>query len=339
MMGCKNCIITELQYDIKLEGDKNEAMKEAIKSHFTRRNLTIIFNQNTFRISESGMSEFLDFCLDEMEADNVYFKVEDGKWQPITEARTVVALDWIDEVIRNKQVICYSQPIVDAQQRIFGYEVLARFRNADGTMLYPNEVFHAAKLRGRLYALDRLCRLTAVRYAAVLQKRTFINFIPTSIYAPKFCLQSTVTLAKQLNIDPKQFVFEVVESEYVEDIEHLKNILKYYHEKGFAYALDDVGEGFSTIDLLVELKPNYMKLDKKYVQGVSNDIVKQRVAIKFFLKACEIGAVPLAEGIEEYADFLWLKKIGYELFQGYYFAKPTEEPTRFIDVVEKPLFL
>lgn len=53
-----------------------------------------------------------------------------------------------------------------------------------------------------------------------------------------------------LKIDPNQFVFEVVESDKVEDLEHLKRILNYYNEKGFQYALDDVGEGYSTLEML-----------------------------------------------------------------------------------------
>lgn len=53
-----------------------------------------------------------------------------------------------------------------------------------------------------------------------------------------------------LKIDPNQFVFEVVESDKVEDLEHLKRILNYYNEKGFQYALDDVGECYSTLEML-----------------------------------------------------------------------------------------
>ena len=113
--------------------------------------------------------------------------------------------------------------------------------------------------------------MTAVRSAAKVNKKVFINFIPTSIYSPEHCLKSTVQLARFLGIDPSHFVFEVVETEQVDDLEHLKKILQYYKEKGFQYALDDVGEGFSTIELLEELSPHYMKLDMKFVQGVATD--------------------------------------------------------------------
>ena len=71
---------------------------------------------------------------------------------------------------------------------------------------------------------------------------------------------------------------------------------------------------------------NYMKLDMKFVQGVSDDPTKQAAAKKFLLAALQIGAIPLAEGIEKWADFEWLKEVGYELFQGYLFGKPGRIP-------------
>lgn len=164
--------------------------------------------------------------------------------------------------------------------------------------------------------------MTAVRFASFIDKKAFINFIPTSIYSPEFCLKSTVQLANRLGVDPDQLVFEVVETDKVDDTEHLKTILAYYREKGFRYALDDVGAGFSTAELLSELRPHYMKLDMKYVQGVSKDPGKQKTAEALLEQALRLKSVPLAEGIETRVDFEWLRDRGYQLFQGYLFGKP-----------------
>lgn len=115
--------------------------------------------------------------------------------------------------------------------------------------------------------------------------------------------------------------------EWLDDIEHLKSILSCYG-RGFQYALDDVGEGFSTVELFTELKPHYMKLDMKDVQGVGTDEAKQFMAKKLLAPARQIGAVPLAEGVEDRQDFEWLRATGYELFQGYLFGKPSPEPVK-----------
>lgn len=326
-MECNNCSVTAIKFEIKLEGQTNLSALQIVIDHLERRKIEVIPKGNKLQVDEKGAREFMDFCSDLLDMDQVVFRINQEAWQPLEGMSQVFATEWIDDVIKNERLTCHYQPIVDADENIFAYEMLARFQNEDGSMIYPNEIFPAAKTRGRLYALDRVCRMNAVKYAAALKgEKAFINFIPTSIYSPEFCLRSTISLSQELGINPKSLVFEVVETERVDDFGHLKRILDYYKEKGFDYALDDVGEGHSTIELLADLKPKYMKLDMKYVQNVATDTDKQAIAEKFLKKALEIGSVPLAEGVETHQDFEWLKQRGYQLFQGYYFGKPAASP-------------
>lgn len=326
-MECNSCTVSELKFDIKLDGELNLSLIDKVISHLERRDMKITRKENRLLMNEPGAQEFLDFCMHLMDPANVAFRIDKGGWNPIEEMEQVFKTEWIDDVIRKELLVCHYQPIVTANEEIFAYEMLARFHNEDGSVIYPNEIFPAAKSRSRLYALDRVCRMAAVRHSAVLKDvKAFINFIPTSIYSPEFCLRSTTNLANELGVDPRQLVFEVVETEKVDDIEHLREILAFYKKKGFEYALDDVGEGYSTIELLADLKPHYMKLDMQYVQGVAEDAAKQATALRFLEKAMEVGSVPLAEGVETKEDFEWLKVQGYELFQGYYFGKPEKEP-------------
>lgn len=327
-MSCRNCRVEKLMFEFVVEGEEHLLFISDIVEQFNKRELSICVSENTISIEEAGVRAFIDFCSDHIDTNHIFFRINEEPLRPISEIEQILDLQWIDDVIKEERVVCYFQPIVNAQEEIYAYEMLSRFQNEDGTMLYPNEVFTAAKERGRLYALDRLCRMTAVRYSAPLNKKAFINFIPTSIYSPEFCLKSTISLANKLGVDPSLFVFEVVETEKVDDLDHLKEILTYYNERGFQYALDDVGEGHSTIKMLSDLKPHFMKLDMKYVQGVAKDSTKQEVANSFLEKALEIGSVPLAEGVETQEDFEWLKEKGYQLFQGYLFGKPSPDPKR-----------
>lgn len=327
ILECNNCTVASLKFEIRLLGELNTSAIEQIVSHLERRDIAIIHKNDRLQMDEAGAKEFLDFCKDLLEPQEAEFRISQEPWKPVSEMEEVFHMEWIDDVIKHERLSCHYQPIVDAEENVFAYEMLARFQNEDGSMIFPNEIFPAAKSRGRLYALDRVCRMAAVRHAAVLKdEKAFINFIPTSIYSPEFCLRSTTELANQLGVNPKQLVFEVVETEKVDDLDHLKKILAYYKEKGFEYALDDVGEGYSTIEMLMEMKPKYMKLDMQYVQGVALDEAKQQLAKRFLEKAHEAGSVPLAEGIETAEDFNWLKDCGYQLFQGYYFGKPSAQP-------------
>lgn len=254
--------------------------------------------------------------------EEISFRLDKGEWQPIEEVLESLEFQWIDQVIFEELVTFHAQPIVNAAEEVYAHEMLARFYDAQGEPIGPYQVFQAAKKRNRTYALDRVCRMSAVQNAVFIDTKVFINFIPTSIYSPEHCLKSTVELAEELGIEPSRFVFEVVETEKVDDIAHLKRILTYYREKGFHYALDDVGEGFSTLEVLEQLAPHYMKLDMKFVQGVSTDGEKQQAATRILEAALQVGAIPLAEGIEAREDFVWLRDKGYQLFQGYYFGKP-----------------
>ncbi|EGA91308.1 diguanylate cyclase/phosphodiesterase [Planococcus donghaensis MPA1U2] len=333
-MQCNSCTVAAIKFEIKLEGQTNLSALPMVIEHLKRREIDVVLKGNKLQIDEKGAREFLDFCNDLLVMETATFRINQEAWQPLQEMSKVFAMEWIDAVIKEERIVCHYQPIVDGDENIYAFEMLARFQNEDGSMIYPNEIFPAAKTRGRLYALDRVCRMTAVKYAAALNgTKAFINFIPTSIYSPEFCLRSTIALSEKLGVNPNSLVFEVVETEKVDDIDHLKKILSYYKSRGFDYALDDVGEGYSTIELLADLKPKYMKLDMQFVQGVATDTKKQEIAKKFLEKAQEIGSIPLAEGIETRQDFDWLKQLGYQLFQGYYFGKPAATP---ITVVQTP---
>ncbi|MGG0643089.1 EAL domain-containing protein [Sporosarcina gallistercoris] len=328
-MSCRTaCIVTDLQIEVKVEDFMQFDM---LRHHMERLHVLRTFtgeDSSIFTVTEAGLRDLTDFAHDYLDEKKLFFRISgETPWRSFSEVDEVFTSEWIDDLIQQERVISYYQPIVDTECSVYGYELLARFHSPEGRMIYPDEAFTAARARGRLYALDRLCRVTAVRHAApLINQKAFINFVPTSIYSPEFCLQSTVAVAKQFNIDPYQLVFEVVETDQVDDVEHLKSILRYYRDKGFHYALDDVGEGYSTVELLADLRPHYMKLDRSFVDGVAGDLVKQEKAEMFLTKAKESGSVPLAEGIEQEEDFNWLKEKGYQLFQGYFFGKPAPSP-------------
>ncbi|WP_442597956.1 EAL domain-containing protein [Neobacillus sp. D3-1R] len=319
MSTCSACLTSSLVYQIQIE---DSYFLELTVCHFQRNGHQLTKKDHILYVNESIILDFYDFCHDHMDGSAISFRIAEEPWRPLHEIDKLIKGQWIDDIIQKKLVTVHIQPIVDTDTEIFGYEILSRFSTSDGQSKSPFEVFTAARERNRLYALDKLCRMNAVKHAAYFDGKAFINFIPTSIYSPEHCLKSTVALANQLQIDPSRFVFEVVETEKVDDIDHLKTILKFYKEKGFQYALDDVGEGFSTVDVLTELKPQFMKLDRKFVDGVAKDTVKQAMALKLLHAANEIGSTPLAEGIEDQDDFEWLRASGYQLFQGYLFGKP-----------------
>lgn len=225
----------------------------------------------------------------------------------------------------------HFQPIVDLENgEIYGYESLARGVNDDGTLIYPDKLFSWAKQGDMLFYLDRACRETSLKTAAVknIKNKVFINFIPTAIYDPEHCLQSTVKWAKQLEFDPKNIIFEVIETEHVEDIEHLNKILTFYKSQGYMVALDDVGSGYSSLNMIARLKPDIVKIDREIIDGIDTNTANQSVFKAIVSLAKESGIIVLAEGAERTEEVAYCAANGANLAQGYYFGRPSAEPIR-----------
>lgn len=258
------------------------------------------------------------------------------KMKPIAQFAAEREASWIDEVILNRSICTHYQPIVavkDGEIEIIGHELLSRGLDGNGDIIPPFKLFEAARIRNRVFSLDRVCRLEGVRNAgAVTDKMIFINFIPTAIYVPEHCLASTFALIKELGMKPEQVVFEVVETDEVDDLEHLKRILEYYKSHGFKYALDDVGVGYNNLSKLAQMEPDIVKLAFEFTNGVNGDIAKQKIAKSVLTIAHDMGAKALAEGVETEEDLQYLLQLGYDLFQGYLFGRPEPEPRKAIEL-------
>jgi EAL domain-containing protein (putative c-di-GMP-specific phosphodiesterase class I) len=236
---------------------------------------------------------------------------------------------WVRDVIDEERIRMMMQPIVDrSDNSILGYEMLARGIDSDGGIISPLALYEAARGQEELFRLDRACRIAAIRSGASLpaQQFLFVNFIPTSIYVPEHCLQTTIQAADEAKVLHTQVVFEVVETDFVEDLPHLKSILQYYRSQGFRYALDDVGEGFNTLELISQLEPDVIKLDRKWVNQIDQSSEKQETALNILKAAQAVGAIALAEGVETASEAETLRTMGYAWQQGYYYGRPNWAP-------------
>lgn len=230
---------------------------------------------------------------------------------------------WFDEALRNDRFTTHFQPIVDfGKGEIHGHECLVRLytdRAYNG-----GEIMQAAMSRGRIHVFDSYTRQLSVRLAGrqhVAGSKVFINFMPSSIYDPAFCMKSTLEAMRETQLQPHDIVFEVVESEAITDVKHLRKICEFYRANGFQFALDDVGTGSNSLQMVCDLKPSYMKIDKSLVTGLEQPMYRSMVE-KMVGLGREFGVQAIAEGIETEASAEVCAGLGISLMQGYYFAKP-----------------
>jgi EAL domain-containing protein (putative c-di-GMP-specific phosphodiesterase class I) len=246
--------------------------------------------------------------------------------------------EWLLRLLREERFYSVFQPILRSGDAgtpasVFGYECLLRGRDDRGETVTPDLMLRMARSADLLFQFDLTARRTAITSAAAKgiagDHKIFINFVPTAIYNPKTCLESTVRLVDALGIKRTQIVFEITESERMPELSHLRRIVDYYREQGFGVALDDVGAGFSSLSALAALRPDYVKIDRSLIQNVHEDAGRAVVARKLLEIVRELGIQSVAEGIETEAEFAWAKEHRADFVQGYLFARPAETPPLF----------
>ena len=314
-----------------------------VKSELERANVSYTLDEDIFVAQVIDLEQIVEI-FDSMNLS--YIEKRDIRLMPLgrfsiidfKELKYLRTLQyWIDVftgkdllyILENSSLITMFHPIVNPNTgEIYAYEALTRGVREDKSIMPPNELFEKARSMDLLFFLDRICRETVIKNASEqnITKKIFINFIPTSIYDPEKCLKSTDEALKKYNLKPENVVFEVVETEYIEDYYHLNNILSYYKDKGYGTALDDIGSGYSTIASLLTLETDYMKIDMELIKNINNNPENQQKVRKYIQIAKENHIISLAEGVETKEELDILMEMGIELVQGYYFARPSEVP-------------
>lgn len=339
LSNCAGTIYFLSEYE-ELVSKVDNFFKSIGKDSILQKDFCIFETDNAKEFFEKHLEDFNSY-FNHLEMDDIKVFFDDGDtkfdFKAILSAkplrdyiRYLEDIDFFD-IIEHGSLTSHFQPIVDLRSsEIYAYEALSRGVNNDGTLMYPDQLFSKSGRNDMNFVLDRLCRESALKTAATkkIKQKVFINFIPTSIYDPEYCLQSTVKWANQLEFDPKNIVFEVVETEQVEDKVHLRKILEFYRAQGFLIALDDVGEGYSGLNNLIDIKPDIIKVDRNVIMDIDRDKLKQSVYKALYNLAKENGITVLAEGIETKEELEFIQSIGVDLAQGYYFAKPQAEPIR-----------
>jgi EAL domain-containing protein (putative c-di-GMP-specific phosphodiesterase class I) len=235
---------------------------------------------------------------------------------------------WLVEMIRDQRLTTHFQPIVRVGDpgEVYAYECLLRGKMEDGSLVSPDRIYGAARESELLFQLDRAARLTSIREAVAhgIRERLFINFNPSSIYDPTFCLRSTITAINRAGINPDRIVFEVVESDRVDA--DLLSIMATYRKAGFRVALDDLGAGYGSLNLLSSLRPDIVKLDMRLVRDVDRDRYKAGITSKLLEMARKLEIAIVAEGIETAEEFEWFRDHGADFVQGYFIARPASPP-------------
>jgi len=236
----------------------------------------------------------------------------------------------LDYIIHNKQIKTVFQPIIALKDgSILGHEALSRL-TCESEIENPEMLFTMAEEYNRLWDLELLCRTTALEAAYKFMippynKKLFINVNPNIMHYETFKKGFTKSFLMQYKILPQNVIFEITERNVIEDMDSFKSTINHYKEQDYQIAIDDAGAGYSGLNLISEVNPNYIKLDMKLIRDVDSDRVKFAL-VKGMVEFSKVSNIFLiAEGIETYEELNTLVNLGVQYGQGYLIQKPDSE--------------
>ncbi|EGW40589.1 EAL domain-containing protein [Desulfosporosinus sp. OT] len=220
------------------------------------------------------------------------------------------------------------QPIIETRNGVvFGYEALARI---PGTTCFNNiaDLFPFAEKIGQLYPIETLCRRQAITsYHTVAQNKEmlFLNINPQVLIDSEFASGHTRKLLIEKGLTPSDVVLEITERSAIEDFSTYRDALDHYRNQGYLIALDDVGAGYSSLQSVAELHPDFLKIDRSLIQGVNADPIKWALLETFVTFSKRIGCRIIAEGVETAEEMRTVVQLGVDYVQGFFVARPTFE--------------
>jgi EAL domain-containing protein (putative c-di-GMP-specific phosphodiesterase class I) len=228
----------------------------------------------------------------------------------------------IHEIIeKNDFSHCYQHLYKTECLSVFGAEFLLRATSGN-----PEFIFQMAREENKLFELDTksIDKAFQTYYSQkqiLLEGMLFINIFPSTILHTKF-LSFVAHLIECFPDSTEKVVFEMIETEKIGNEERLKERIHFLKKLGFKIAVDDVGKGWSSLSLIIELEPDFIKLDRYFSIDLAKTPKKQKMIqlLLHFFDGTETKVI--LEGVETSSDLRMAQSLGVHFCQGYLLSKP-----------------
>jgi diguanylate cyclase (GGDEF)-like protein len=239
-------------------------------------------------------------------------------------------LQTVGQILARGALQAHYQPIVLLRTgEVMGHESLIR-GPVDSALHLPDALFKAGRSEGLTVALEQACLFEGLRsWAQRAQGRQlFVNLSADAVVklVDKLSESGVIRAILDLGVAPTAVVIEVTEHEHVADLPRLIKAAAGLHARGLRFALDDFGDGRSSLRLWAELRPEIVKIDKYFIHNLHNEAVKVQTLKGLMRLAETFGTRLVAEGIENGAELQVVRDLGIELGQGYFLGRPVPVP-------------
>ena len=228
-----------------------------------------------------------------------------------------ITLDVVNKIIRGEAMYSAYQPIFDLlKNKITGFEALSRF--PDLPMNAPNIWFREAHEIGMGIHLEVRAIELAMSNIKYFHDDTYVsmNISPQTI--------TSTSIAQLLNASHElsRIVLEITEHDAVHQYDEIAETLKPYRALGLKVAVDDAGAGYASFRHILNLRPDYIKLDMSLTHHIDTDPARRALAAALVHFSNETGCDLIAEGVENSEELSTLIELGIHKAQGFFLGRP-----------------
>ena len=238
----------------------------------------------------------------------------------------------MEKAFENREFVVYMQPrVLLANDEIKGAEALVRWKKKDGSIIYPNDfipVFERNKSVTQLdyYVYEEVCRYLKERLKS--GKKTVaisVNVSRVHLYSIDEFITKIKGLLVKYDIPPEYMEFELTETSFTDKVDDSIALMSRLRKLGVKVSLDDFGSGYSSLNVLTKLPLDILKIDKEFLRDFDNDSEEKIVIPSVIEMAKKLNLEVVCEGVETKEHVEFLRGIGCDYAQGYYYSKPVPQ--------------
>ncbi len=231
----------------------------------------------------------------------------------------------LDRIMKEDLITIFYQPIFHFQtNQPLGFEVLSR-PPQDSVLSNPEFLFKVALSCGKYYELEMYCWKKAFSQwkKAARFENLFLNCSPYLVECGEF----DKSILEKAGLDPQQIVMELTERIAINDYGYFYSKLHEFRKMDIKIAVDDVGCGYASLNMVAEIKPLFLKIDAPLVRSIEKDKLKQDIVDAIIGFSRKNGMITIAEGIETESELQQVRSLGVDAGQGFFLARPNPSLT------------
>ena len=235
----------------------------------------------------------------------------------------------LEDAIATRQFKMYLQPQMDGEGKMLGAEALVRWIHPVKGMISPAEFIGVFERNGTITKLDYYMWETACMQLRKWKEQgrediyISVNISPKDFYFMDVYKAFTELVAKH-GISPANLKLEITETAMMSELERQRKLIARLRAAGFVVEMDDFGSGYSSLNMLKDIQVDTLKIDMAFLGKTDNEDRASKI-LKMVVELSKQLEIPvITEGVETHDQVEFLRKIGCDMFQGYYFAKPMD---------------